>query len=149
MKKNRQTVIKEIITGNEVSTQEQLMELLEAQGIVTTQATLSRDMREMKLTKKRENGIFRYVVPSHSLNISGRNSSMIRQTVIKVDRGGQIVVLHTHPGMANAAAAAIDGNGIGEILGTIAGDDTIFVLLKSEEDAADFAEKVEFMVSEG
>ena len=148
MKKDRQRIIIETVSENAVDTQERLIELLRERGVSATQATLSRDIRDLKLTKKKENGLYRYVVPRHTLDISAKSIGILRQSVVRVDRGGSIAVLHTHPGMANAAAASIDGKGINELVGTIAGDDTVFALFRTESGAEEFVTSVSFTVSE-
>ncbi len=149
MKKERQKIIIETVIENEVNTQEQLIGLLREKGVRATQATLSRDIRELKLSKKKENGAYRYSVPRYTLDLSEHSIAMLRQSVIKVDRGGAIAVLHTHPGMASAAAASIDSKEIDELIGTIAGDDTVFALFRSEADAEEFMSRVVFTLAEG
>ncbi len=138
MKKERHEKIIDIIRNNIVDTQELLKELLSKQGIEVTQATLSRDIRELKLFKDYDDDKnYRYVVPDNSLPVFPQ---MFIDSVISVDFGMNMVVLKCHTGMAMAACAILDKINYSEILGTIAGDDTIFVLMKSEEKADWFSE---------
>lgn len=140
MKKERHEKIIDIIRNNIVDTQELLKELLSKQGIEVTQATLSRDIRELKLFKDYDDDKnYRYVVPDNSLPVFPQ---MFIDSVISVDFGMNMVVLKCHTGMAMAACAILDKINYSEILGTIAGDDTIFVLMKSEEKADWFSEKM-------
>ncbi len=138
MKKERHEKIIDIIRNNIVDTQELLKEFLSKQGIEVTQATLSRDIRELKLFKDYDdNKNYRYVVPDNSLPVFPQ---MFLDAVISVDFGMNMVVLKCHTGMAMAACSILDKINYSEILGTIAGDDTIFVLMKSEEKADWFSE---------
>ena len=145
MKINRHRKILEIIQENSVETQDDLIEKLREAGIAVTQATISRDIRDLKLIKIACDGgdnKYKYAVSSgDEVRISAKYRNIIRETVVKIDSADNIVVLKTYSGMAQAAAAAIDGMMWGEIVGSIAGDDTIFVLMREREAALDFVEK--------
>lgn len=144
MKKKRQAKIIELIDNNIIDKQELLKELLGKEGIDVTQATLSRDIRELKLEKgydKYKN--YRYLQPDISLP---EFPPMFIDTLVSVDYGMNMVVLKCHVGMASGAAAILDKIDYGELLGTIAGDDTIFVLMKSEDKAKCFCDTMRKLI---
>ena len=143
MKRNRQEVIKSIISTHNVETQEELARYLEQEGYRVTQATVSRDIKELGLIKVADkNGGQRYSVMQDMKGIyDERVKNVFRQSVMRVDTAGFIIVLHTLPGMAQAAAMAVDNLNWPEIVGTIAGDDTIFVALRNEKDKESIAEQ--------
>ncbi len=144
MKYRRHNKIIEIISEQVIDTQEELIEKLREAGFDVTQATVSRDIRDLKIIKTlTEKNQYRYAISQNNENhISSRYRSIIKDTVTKVNCANNMVVLHTYSGMANAAAAAIDGMGWDEILGTIAGDDTIFVLMSDKDSAFDLVDKI-------
>lgn len=140
MKRQRHEKIVEIIKAQPVETQEQLMELLKLEGFEVTQATVSRDIKELRLYKRADkNGITRYDVegekPIPSADHVERYHVAIKHNISSIAYAGNIVVVKCYVGMAQAVAAAIDGLSFEEIIGTIAGDDTIFILVKDEETA--------------
>ncbi len=138
MKQKRQEMILHIIANNDVDTQGKLMELLKESGFSATQATLSRDIRELRLIKvMTDTGIYKYDVPSQEkgTELSTKFRSIFSEAVVSVDYAFHIVVLKCHTGMANAACAALDNMKIRDVVGSIAGDDTIFVLLRNEQQA--------------
>lgn len=142
MKNRRQKQILTIVSEHDVETQEELIVRLKASGFKATQATVSRDIKELRLIKMAtENGHYKYV---QSVGEDGKSSAkfdnVLRETVISVRNAGPIVVVRTYAGMAMAAAAAVDAMQINCILGTIAGDDTIFIAV-SDEVASDLIEK--------
>ena len=142
MKNGRQKQILTIVSEHDVETQEELIVRLKASGVKATQATVSRDIKELRLIKMAtENGHYKYV---QSVGEDGKSSAkfdnVLRETVISVRNAGPIVVVRTYAGMAMAAAAAVDAMQINCILGTIAGDDTIFIAV-SDEVASDLIEK--------
>lgn len=138
MKNQRQEVILEIITENPVSTQEQLIEQLEERGISTTQATLSRDIQQLSLIKSRdENGINRYMLPAET----AAEKSLFAESVLSVDYAMNTIVLKCRAGMAQGTCAAIDSVNHQGVVGTIAGDDTIFILVRTESDAKKLSKK--------
>ncbi len=130
-KKRRQAAILEIISRQEVETQKELMYLLEKQGIAAAQATVSRDIAELKIDKgNSENGLNCYF--SYNGGNSAEYSSIFAQAVKSIDSAGNTVVLKCRSGLANAACAVLDEQNIDSIVGTIAGDDTVFVLARTE-----------------
>ena len=135
MKHSRQEAILKIINENTVETQEQLIEKLEEAGYNVTQATVSRDVRELKLTKISCGfGVYKYVVSSReSHSHSAKFLNILKETVTGVDHAGNLVVVKTYPGMAQAAAAALDSMEYPEIIGSIAGDDTVMLVIRSAE----------------
>ena len=143
MKIKRQNKIVEIIGSGNVETQEELIEKLKREGFDVTQATVSRDIKELGIVKTSGKGSkYKYSLPHSarhdSRHISEKYKSILRETVIKVDYAINTVVVNTYPGMAAAAAAAIDGIGNENMIGSLAGDDTIFVVMKTEKDAKGF-----------
>ena len=144
MKYKRQKKILELIAEYDIETQDDLIERLRESGYDVTQATVSRDIRELKLVKTAmPDRRYRYEVAQYEgIEISTKYRNIIKATVIKVDYVGNTVVLRTYTGMAQAAAAAVDGMGWDEIVGTLAGVDTIFILMRDTAAAIGFAEKV-------
>ena len=149
MKSRRQEEIIDIITRQEVETQEQLLDLLKSRGITTTQATVSRDIKQLHLIKElTPSGVYKYA-PSQSrasAGLSGRLNAIFKEGVISFDVAKNLVVLKTMPGLANAAAAAIDSMDIPEMVGSLAGDDTVLLIMRTNEDAADFCRELQTMV---
>jgi arginine repressor len=143
MKQMRQKCILDIINKYDIETQEELMDILQKHGHETTQATISRDIKELKLIKSAtEYNTYKYVQTVQDENrIAAKYKSIIKNTVIDADFAGNLVVLKTYPGMAQAAAAAIDNMDFNEIMGTIAGDDTIFIATYSMDHSKLFLEK--------
>lgn len=136
MKKVRLKKILEIISEKEVSTQEELMQLLKDSGFNVTQATVSRDIKELKLIKqKNSSGISCYFDPSRLSEDSRKFSNIFISTVKSVDFAQNIVILKCSTGMAQAACAALDTMSHSHILGTIAGDDTVIAITKTEFEA--------------
>lgn len=150
MKHIRHAKILEIIGKYDIETQDDLIIRLKKEGFEVTQATVSRDIRDLKLVKiSTANHKYKYATaPKDEIQISSKYRTLIKETVVKVDYAGNIVVLRTYSGMANAAAAALDGMGWNEIVGTIAGDDTIFVLIRDCETAAELVEKLKQITTE-
>ncbi len=138
MKNRRHEAILEIITEQPVATQERLIELLAERGIKTTQATLSRDIQQLSLVKQRdEKGIYRYTMPAAAIT----EKSLFEEAVISVDYAMNTIVLKCRAGMAQGTCAAIDSVEHQGVVGTIAGDDTIFILVRSEADAKKLSKK--------
>ena len=124
MKRDRQAVIKQMISRDKIGTQEEIKQRLEAEGITVTQATLSRDLREIGLLKLRdEEGKLYYSLSEHVL-------SSLDPTVKSVSRAQFMLVLHTELGEADVLANIIDSDENPEILGTVAGADTLLVICK-------------------
>ncbi len=142
MKYQRQAKILELIKNNDVETQEGLTELLNAEGFNITQATVSRDIKELRLTKiVSKNGRYCYSA-SHNKEglIYDRFKKLFRNAVLSIKHSGNTVVVKTLEGSANAAAAAIDAQEIEGIMGTVAGDDTIFIITEGEAISAKIVE---------
>ena len=138
MKNRRHEVILELITEQPVATQELLIKLLAERGIKTTQATLSRDIQQLSLVKQRdENGVYRYTMPAAAVE----EKSLFEEAVISVDYAMNTIVLKCRAGMAQGTCAAIDSVEHQGVVGTIAGDDTIFILVRSEADAKKLSKK--------
>lgn len=138
MKNRRHEAILEIISEIPVATQEKLIELLSERGINATQATLSRDIQQLSLIKsKDENGVYRYTLPP----AAAVEKSLFAETVVSVDYAGNTIVLKCKAGMAQGTCVAIDSVNHSGIVGTIAGDDTIFILAKTEADAKKLTKK--------
>lgn len=138
MKNRRHEAIFEIITEQPVATQERLIELLAERGIKTTQATLSRDIQQLSLVKQRDDkGIYRYTMPAAAIT----EKSLFEEAVISVDYAMNTIVLKCRAGMAQGTCAAIDSVEHQGVVGTIAGDDTIFILVRSEADAKKLSKK--------
>ncbi len=136
MKKyTRQTKILELISKSEIETQEELAEGLKALGIDVTQATISRDIKELRLVKvMSKNGKYKYATISQSQEgITDRLTKIFENSVVSIDNAMNIVVIKTIPGAAQICASAIDYMGIDDIVGTIAGDDNVFVAIRNLE----------------
>ena len=148
MKKGRQEKIIELITKYEIETQDELMEFLGEEGYVVTQATVSRDIRELKLTKVLTGrGHYRYIRGNQGKGTeSVRFNNALADSIQSVDFAENIVVLKTYPGLASAVATGIDAMHMIEILGCVAGDDTIMIVVRSAESAADVSEKLKGMM---
>ncbi|MDW5300318.1 MAG: arginine repressor [Sedimentibacter sp.] len=136
MKKyTRQTKILELISKKEIETQEELAESLKIMGIDVTQATISRDIKELRLVKvMSKNGKYKYATIGQSQEgITDRLYKIFENSVVSIDNAMNIVVIKTIPGAAQICASAIDYMGVDEIVGTLAGDDTVFVAIRSLE----------------
>lgn len=139
MKPNRQAKILQLIETKDIETQEQLLNELEACGFSTTQATISRDIKELRIIKELgKNGIYRYSAVTKQLEntSAARLNSIFRQCVTSCDHAQNIVVIKTMPGMASAACSAIDNMEFEMVIGTLAGDDTAFLLLRDAASAS-------------
>lgn len=149
MKKRRQAKILEIISSKEVETQEELQETLFKYGYEVTQATISRDIKELRLVKDLSSkGRYIYSTGKKSSeNVAHRAGGIFSEAIISTDYALNTVVIKCFSGMANAACAAIDSMNLDEVLGTIAGDDTIFVLCRTEEKAMLFNNKLRTMLN--
>lgn len=150
MKKKRHELILKLIAENEISTQDELMSLLQENGFQVTQATVSRDIKELQLVKSSvKNGPTKYTVSPHETqNKHARKFyNIFSQSVISVVAAGNMAAIKCYAGTANAACAAIDSMQMPEVLATLAGDDTLFVLCKDEKSAAAFRTQIEIMLS--
>ena len=148
MKPGRQSVILDIISQQDIETQNQLMEALAKRGIKSTQATLSRDIKDMRLVKELgESGKYRYTTPEKSEieDLSPRLRKIFRESLVSYDVAQNIVVLKTLPGLANACCSALDNMEVEGFVGTLAGDDTGFLAMKTCELAQRLYHEIEIL----
>ena len=151
MKANRQKKILEIVNRFNVETQDDLIDRLMVEGFAVTQATISRDIRELQLTKTLTGkGTYRYVAPKREDLVTGMkfNAALV-DSIISVEYAQNLVVIKTYPGLANAVASGIDSLTIAEVLGCVAGDDTILVATRNEQTAKNFSERIHIMMKAG
>ncbi len=150
MKKSRQEKIIEMISREEIETQEELADRLKKEGYQVTQATVSRDIRELKLSKTAgTGGRQKYVLRTGQDSLLGdKYIRVLRDGYVSVDRAQNILVMKTVSGMAMAVAAAVDAMEMQEILGCIAGDDTIMIVIKTAEEAAFVMDKIKKMTGD-
>ncbi len=149
MKSQRQAKIMEIVSTRNVETQEQLLEALSEAGFHSTQATISRDIKELRIVKELTSfGTYRYTTVQGEVSgtFSSRLNTIFRECVTTFDYAQNIVVIHTLPGLASAAASAIDAMSLSVILGSIAGDDTVFVVMRDSNAAAAFCGEIHNLV---
>lgn len=145
MKAKRQAKILEIITARDVETQEQLLQYLYEDGYPSTQATISRDIKELRIVKELTNfGTYRYTSSSKEVSgtFSARLNTIFRESVTGYDYAQNLVVINTLPGLAAAAASAVDSMEMSFILGTIAGDDTVLLVMRDINAAAAFCTEI-------
>lgn len=148
MKAMRHAKIKDIIETTVVETQEDLAEALKKRGIEVTQATVSRDIKELMLIKiPTGDGRYRYAYPLDKSLVFSKNRMvrMFQDSVISFDYSGNIIVIKTLPGAANAVASTLDHANWPEIIGTVAGDDNILVVVKPAEAAPEVMQKMELL----
>lgn len=150
MKSKRHAKILEIISNNHIETQEELSDRLEKEGFHVTQATVSRDIRELKLSKiPTGEGRQRYTVLVHSDHyLSDKYIRVLKDGFVSMDMAQNILVVKTVSGMAMAVAAAIDAMKLKEIVGSIAGDDTIMMAVRTVEDTETVMEKIRSVLEE-
>ena len=149
MKSKRQEKILELIAQYAIETQEELLERLSECGIPSTQATVSRDIKQLHLVKEPSGqGRYRYAVSVQKtkLNFADKLRTIFRESVVSVDAAQNMVVLRTINGMAQGAAFALDNMEDTDIVGTLAGDDTIFMVFHDNTHALDFCEQVKQML---
>ena len=149
MKNDRQARILEIIEREPIDTQEQLQQRLLEQGISCTQATISRDIKQMHLIKEPVGqGKYRYAVSiqRNRLNVADKLRTIFRESIVSIDSAQNIVVIKTMAGLANAAAAALDSMNITDVVGSLAGDDTAFLVMRDSESAATFCDEIHEML---
>ena len=151
MNNKRQKQILDILSSNVIETQEELIDRLNACGYKVTQATISRDIKDLKLVKTAtDRNRYRYVKSgSEESKQSVKYDNILFETMVSVDVAGHLIVIKTHNGMAMAAGAAIDAMGWNEIVGSIAGDDTVFVAVRTEEGVRYIYEKLNSVLSWG
>ena len=141
MKTQRQAKIMEIVSTRDVETQEQLLEALQDAGFYSTQATISRDIKELRIVKELTRyGTYRYTSSAKEItgSFSARLNTIFKECVTGFDFAQNLVVVRTIPGLASAAASAVDSMELGFVLGTIAGDDTVLIVMRNMDAAAVF-----------
>ena len=149
MKSNRQNVILAIIARQEIETQNHLLEALAQHGIKTTQATLSRDIKELHLVKTlSSSGKYRYAAPTadETPRYDERLRKIFRESVTSHAAAQNIVVLKTLPGLASGAASTLDSMHLSDLVGTLAGDDTALLVMKNNAAAEALCEEIEKML---
>ena len=148
MKLERHSKIVELIGKNEIETQEELADYLNQAGFAVTQATVSRDIRELKLTKvQSESGKQRYMVLQNQGSFSDKYIRILRDGYLSMDMAQNILVIKTVSGMAMAVAAALDALHFSEMVGCIAGDDTIMCAIRTVDDTILMMDKLKKLVT--
>ncbi len=144
MKRARQAEILNIIQAVEVETQEQLLDELKARGFSATQATISRDIKELRLVKELSGGGYRYASSERKglADSDARLRNIFKEGVTSVDRAQNIVVVRTMPGLASAACSALDSMEIPGMVGSLAGDDTGILIMRDNDAAERFNQEV-------
>ncbi len=150
MKFQRQAKIIDIIEKFEIETQEELSEKLREIGFDTTQATVSRDIKELRLIKMLcSDGRYKYATSSKEAesSFSTRLRNIFRECVTSIENAQNLVVIKTLPGLGSAAAMAIDAIKMPDVVGTLAGDDTVFIVIRNTESAENFVKETSEMLS--
>ena len=144
MKRARQAEILKIIQSVDVETQEQLLDELKHRGFASTQATISRDIKELRLVKEMSGGGYRYVVSERKGMVDSdvRLRNIFKEGVVSVDLAQNIVVVRTMPGLASAACSALDSMDIPGMVGSLAGDDTGILIMRDNASAEQFNREV-------
>ena len=145
MKNERQELLLQIISEESIETQEQLLAALEKKGVRSTQATISRDIKQLHLVKEPTgHGTYRHAVSNQKthLNFADRLRTIFRQSVLSVDYAQNLVVLKTMPGLAQGAASALDGMENTGVVGSLAGDDTVVLIMRDTAGAEEFCREV-------
>ena len=142
MKIQRQQAIVDIVRTKDIFTQGELTDALSEAGFVATQATISRDIRELRLTKEQTDNGQKYVAPNKQDEPLNRYLRLFNEGVVSVKYAGNMMVLQTISGMAMAVALALDNMDNPEILGSVAGDDVVISVIRSEQEAKALVEKL-------
>lgn len=148
MKTKRHNAIIDFIKTKEIATQEELLDLLKKSGFDVTQATISRDIRELNLTKVNVGNRQKYAVIQNDEGVSEKYVRVLRDGFVSMFSSGNLVVLRTVVGMAMAVATAIDALEINEIVGCIAGDDTIFIAVSESSTTTDVINELKKLTKE-
>ena len=149
MKSQRQAKILEIISTRNVETQEQLLDALQQEGFRGTQAPISRDIKELRIVKELTSlGTYRYCAAANEIDssFSNRLNTIFRECVVSFDYAQNIIVIRTLPGLASAAGSAIDAMNMHAVVGTLAGDDTVMVVMRDSNAAAIFCGEIKSLV---
>lgn len=150
MKSQRQAKIMEIISNRNVETQEQLLQELQSAGFHSTQATISRDIKELRIIKELTSfGTYRYTTSSGETagTFSSKLNTIFRECITSYDYAQNMIVIRTLPGLASAAASAIDAMNMSVVVGTIAGDDTVFIVMRDNNSAAAFCGEIQNLLN--
>ena len=150
MKSQRQAKILEIIANKSIETQEQLLSELQAEGFRGTQATISRDIKELRIVKELASlGTYRYTISTSDIgsSFSARLNTIFRECVISFDYAQNIIVVRTLPGLASAAGSAIDAMNLHSIVGTLAGDDTVMIVMRDTNAAATLCGEIKSLLN--
>ncbi len=145
MKAKRQAKIMEIISTQDIENQEQLLRALQEQGFFSTQATISRDIKELCVTKEMTSfGTYRYAATAKNRGgtFSAKLNNIFRECITSYDYAQNMIVIKTLPGLASAAASAIDAMNMSVVVGTLAGDDTVFLVMRDNNSAAAFCGEI-------
>ena len=149
MKDDRQSKILEIISQENIETQEQLLARLRERGIRCTQATISRDIKQLHLIKEPVGqGVYKYAVSGNrtKLNVAAKLRTIFRECIVSIDYAQNIVVVKTMPGLANGACSALDNMEMNDIVGSLAGDDTAFLVMRTTESAELLCQEIKEML---
>lgn len=150
MKSQRQAKIMEIISTRNVETQEQLLAALQQEGFRGTQATISRDIKELRIVKELTSmGTYRYTTSSNEMSgsFSSRLNTIFKECVVNFDYAQNIIIIRTLPGLASAAGSAIDAMNFSTVVGTLAGDDTVMVVMRDNNAAAAFCGEIRSLIN--
>ena len=150
MKSQRQAKIMEIISTRNVETQEQLLAALQQEGCRGTQATISRDIKDLRIVKELTSlGTYRYAVSTNEVvgSFTSKLNTIFRECVVGYDYAQNIIVIRTLPGLASAAGSAIDAMSLSRVVGTLAGDDTVMVVMRDSNAAAAFCGEIKNLIS--
>lgn len=149
MKNQRQAKIMEIISNRNVETQEQLLDMLQEEGFRATQATISRDIKDLRIVKELTSfGTYRYSSTNNEVSgsFSVRLNTIFRECVTGFDYAQNIIVIRTLPGLASAAGSAIDAMNMSMVVGSLAGDDTVMVVMRDSNSAAAFCGEIKNLI---
>lgn len=149
MKNDRQRRILEIVEREAIDTQEQLQQKLQEQGVTCTQATISRDIKQLHLVKEPAGqGVYKYAVSGNrtTLNVAAKLRTIFRECIVSIDYAQNIVVVKTMPGLANGACSALDNMDMNDIVGSLAGDDTALLVMRNTEAAELLCQEIKDML---
>ena len=149
MKLDRQAMILEIIAQENIETQEQLLTRLQARGLRCTQATISRDIKQLHLVKEPAGqGVYKYAVSGNraTLNVAAKLRTIFRECIVSIDYAQNMVVIKTMPGLANGACSALDNMDMNDIVGSLAGDDTALLVMRNTEAAELLCQEIKDML---
>ena len=150
MKTQRQAKIMEIISTRDIETQEQLLEALQDEGFYSTQATISRDIKELRVVKELTSfGTYRYSASAKdgAGTFSARLNTIFRECITSFDYAQNIIIIKTMPGLASAAASAVDAMNMSVVVGTLAGDHTVFLVMRDNNAAAAFCGEIKNLLA--